>query len=384
MGASRTPGPVASHGRALPARTPGPFGRNDAADPDAPMCVAGDSPGPLGFGADLASPEPAEPNMSLAVTLVDEGRVIGQIRRAAFLRASLEEAARGMDAHIAAGSQGVELRAAQIRAELLVRWVRARQASGDAVLDFCAELAQANADDFDALMDRYAGHVTRGQRRAKWIGYGGMVVSTLGFGATVTRKVVADLTGPVGWGIDLTTEAAIAGIDAAYAVTPPGQAAKSPSEAQLEKLLEEVRNEMLEKVGEQALDSTLAKVERIYELAERLGPESEKLARVEAELGGVLAKLEVLEKAGKRRRGALRRATQSAKRLKALLQAQRAAIAPVRRAAAVAGAAGAKPLKAARWVAEHGGGKLVGVAFIAKDVTEAYQRWRRELAAFAD
>lgn len=384
MGASRTPGPVAANGRALPARTPGPFGRNDAADPDAAMCVAGDSPGPLGWGADLASPEPAEPNMSVAVTLVDEGRVIGQIRRAAFLRASLEEAARGMDAHIAAGSQGVELRAAQLRAELLARWVRAKQASGEAVLGFCTELAQTNADDFDALMDRYAGHVTRGQRRAKAIGYGGMVVSTLGFAATVTRKVVADLTGPVGWGIDLTTEAAIAGIDATYAVTQPGEAAKSPTEAELEKLLEELRNEMLEKLGEHALDSTIAKIERIYVLAERLGPESAKLARIEGELGGVLAKLEVLEKAGKRRRGALRRAAQSAKRLKALLEAQRAVVAPVRAAAAAVGAAGTKPLKAARWVAEHGGGRLVGVAFIAKDVTEAYQRWRSELAAFSD
>lgn len=384
MGASRTPGPVKAQGRVLPACTPGPFGRNDAADPDAPMCVAGDSPGPLGFGADLACVDPPEPVASFPVTLVDEGRVIGQIRRAAFLRASLEEAARGMDAHIAAGTRDVELRAAQLRGELLSRWARARQAGGDAVLEFCRDLAQANADDFDALMDRYAGHVARGQRRVKAIGYAGMVVSTVGFAATVARKVVAERLGPVGWGIDVTTEVAIAGIDALYGVTEPGEAAKSPSEAELDKLLDEVRDEMLQHTGEHVLDSTIAKLERIYQLAERMGTESARFARIEGELGGALARLEMLENEGRRRRGALRRAGNSARRLKALLESQRAVLAPVRRAAAVVGAAGARPLKAARWVADHGGGKLVGAVFVAKDVTQAYQRWRRELAAFSD
>ncbi len=50
MASSRRPGPVSHsyHDRIVPARTPGPLGVNDHADPDA-RAYSGDTPGPSGF-----------------------------------------------------------------------------------------------------------------------------------------------------------------------------------------------------------------------------------------------------------------------------------------------------------------------------------------------
>jgi len=191
MGQSRVPGPVRTGGGTVAARTPGPFGRNDAADPDVAWCRGGDTPGSVGTGADGAAPLACAPSEDFVVSLVDEGRVIGQIRRAAFLRASLEEADRGVEAHIEAAAHGVEQRAAQIRGELLLRWVRAKQTSGATLLDFCRELAQSNDDVFEALMARYAGYRAQERRRARRLGTAGMVISGIGFAAIVVRKVLA-------------------------------------------------------------------------------------------------------------------------------------------------------------------------------------------------
>lgn len=389
MAQSRIPGPVRTADGMGAARTPGPFGRNDAADPDVTWCRGGDAPGSLGTGADGAAPLASSPSEDFLVALVDEGRVIGQIRRAAFLRASLEEADRGVEAHIAAGPQGVDLRAAQIRGELLQRWVLAKQTSGATLLDFCSELAQSNEDVFEALMARHAAHRAQARQRARMIGTAGMVISGIGFGATVFRKVLGELppVKPVGWAIDLATETAIARIDAFFGVTQPGASRRTPQQAEFEKLIGELNKLMAGQIAEHAEGAMLAKIERIHQLAEQLGPEATKLERIERELGGVLAKLDRLHRSPRHGvpswRGRARRAAQSARRLKGMLEAQRAVLAPLQRAARVAGAGGGTALKAARWAGEHGAGRMVGAAFVANDVVEAYRRWQRELASFS-
>jgi len=48
-------GLVGTNYRCIPQRTPGTLGHRDAADPNIPMCLPGDSQGPIGFGDDAAS-----------------------------------------------------------------------------------------------------------------------------------------------------------------------------------------------------------------------------------------------------------------------------------------------------------------------------------------
>jgi len=47
-------------------RSPGPLGRNDAADPNVRMCLAGDTPGPVGVNSDKSAVNgPMKPKLSL-------------------------------------------------------------------------------------------------------------------------------------------------------------------------------------------------------------------------------------------------------------------------------------------------------------------------------
>lgn len=74
---------IGLHGRYPASRTPGPLGRFDAADPNVPMCMAGDTPGALGTHADLACPEPFQtrlPPKNVPLLLFDLDRVARFLR----------------------------------------------------------------------------------------------------------------------------------------------------------------------------------------------------------------------------------------------------------------------------------------------------------------
>ena len=384
MGATRVPLSIdPAVGGAASRRTPGPVGWQDAAENDAQMCLVVDTPGPVGTGGDAGSTEPLHAQDGFDVVLIDEAKVVRRISHAAFIRASLEQARRDVSAAIDSGAAQLQPESDRLRQALLAEWVAARRVSGEAMLDFVAELAERVDRDSRELLGLYQGEVERGQSRAQVIGYAGMVVATVAFGATLVRKVVSNLTGPVGFGIDVATDVAVAGID--KALTPDPKV--SAYEAAFEAAIADLGN----KAKEEAPAVLAARIDRIYELAQKLGPETARLAELQAELDAKLARLETLASSAPQQRKAAwwvkqnRRLISQVKRLRALLETQRAVIAPLRTAARAAAVGGQRLGDAARWAqrtgAAKGAGRVAGVVFLAADVASAYERWNAQMAA---
>lgn len=384
MGATRVPLSIdPAVGGTASSRTPGPAGWQDAAESDAPMCLVVDTPGPVGTGGDSGSTEPLHTQGGFEVVLIDEAKVVRRIGHAAFIRASLAQARRDVSSAISASSADLKLDADRERRSILEAWAAARRVSGEAMLDFVAELAASIDRDTRELLGLYQGEVESTQRWGRVAGYAGMVVSTVAFGATVVRKVASNLTGPVGFGIDVTTDVAIAGIDKLLTPDPK----MSVIEAEFEMLVSDLGN----KAKEEAPEAIAARVDRIYELAEKFGPEMARFGELQAELDAKLAHLESLERTAPQQRKAAwwitqnRRLVSQVKRLRALLVTQRAVVAPLRAAARVAAVGGQGIGDAARWAHRTGvasaAGRTAGVVFLAADVTSAYERWLKELTA---
>jgi hypothetical protein len=81
----------ANHGGIAAARTPGPLGVNDYADPNVRAYI-GDTPGPVGLN-DAADPEPHRPShhdRGLSVILLDRARVARFLRSVAYVQATAE------------------------------------------------------------------------------------------------------------------------------------------------------------------------------------------------------------------------------------------------------------------------------------------------------
>jgi hypothetical protein len=386
MGATRVPLSIdPALGGAASGRTPGPAGWQDAAETDAMMCLVVDTPGPVGTGGDAGATEPLQAQGGFDVVLIDEAKVVRRIGHAAFIRASLALARRDVSAAIGSGSAPLQPEIARLRQVILAEWVAARRTSGERMLEFVAELAESIERDTRALLGLYQGEVESGQRWARGLGYAGMVVATVAFGATVVRKVASNLTGPVGFGIDVVTDVAIAGID--KVVTPDPK--MSVIEAEFEMLVSDLGN----KAKEEAPEAVAARIDRIYELAEKFGPEMARFGELQAELDAKLAHLESLERTAPQQRKAAwwvtqnRRLVSQVKRLRALLVTQRAVVAPLRAAARVAAVGGQGIGDAARWAHRSGvataAGRTAGVVFLAADVTSAYERWHAQVTALS-
>lgn len=338
----------------VPARTPGSLGYCDATEPGRDGC-AGDTPGPVGYGEDagacfdtVSSEEPA------VLFCIDERRVLGLMRKHAYLSAELKHAKRSGREVDLGERRVVEADQSRILAETMQEYAAARQAGGDALLAFVENLVERSNQKQADLQRMFGMAIAAGERDARMWGRLGMVVATVNLGATVTRKVVAEMTGPVGWGIDVATDVAVEGINA-YGKGPDKQLM-----AEIAKLREELGKKGVEEFDEvvealhklQAGDVTEEYVESLIKRVEHLEARVERLGKV--------------AKPMKKRR--YRQAVEELKRLKPLLVRHKAALLPVR---------------GARWLAKKGGKEVVGAVFLAADLTEAFETWYSQVQQFS-
>lgn len=345
----------------MPPATPGVTGYCDAADPEAEMSYAGDTPGPVGTGGDAAAglvcAEPTDPGVLLCV---DERRVMGVFRKHAYVTAELKYASRsGRDVNLGE-RRVVEAEQDKVLAETLKNYAQARQQGGDALLEYLDRIAnEANRRQSD-LRELFGAAVQAAERDVAMWGYAGMVVATINLGATLTRKIVSDLTGPVGWGIDVTTDVAVAGIDALYDSKDKDE--YRAVRAEIETLAKE-----LGKKGASEFDEI---VEELYKL-QGGGVTEEYVEQLIKRVEALEARMAAQMKAYPTRyanHGSYRRALKGFQELKPLLMRYKAVM---------------LPLRGARWLARKGGTKMVGAVFLAADIKEATDKWYSQMQQFS-
>ena len=136
----------------LPARSPGPLGHKDAADPNALACMPGDTPGPVGYGGDagaqLCSYSPLYCEMTVPVISVDLSKMRRMLHTVAYAEAADQEATRDFgSSDISLGNQARIEQKAALRTDELMHELQGAMEIGPARL-------QEFIDDQEACKDR--------------------------------------------------------------------------------------------------------------------------------------------------------------------------------------------------------------------------------------
>lgn len=335
---------------------------NDAASPDALMCMPGDTPGPVGTGGDssalMSLPDLGPGHCTCVAWLIDEKRVEGRMRRCAYVKAALQMAQADMNAHV--NGQGADVKRVEARRDALLgqlqnEWNAAKRANADAVLSFCERVTKEADSDFATLMGLYGAQAKASRDFTRTLGYAGQLIATIHLGATVTRKVLSLIPNPIGSGIDVVTDVAEEGIKA-HAKTGSGTQA---SLAEIQALGKELAKKGIEEAPEiaellmKAHGSDLTEAE--VEVLER------QLKTLEAKLSRRLAKYAA-------QRPVVKSVSRLVAQTKSVLLRRRAVL---------------MPLKSVRWLAKKGFSEIVGGLFVAYEVTEAFNEWQEQIEGFS-
>jgi hypothetical protein len=202
-----------------PARSPGILGLNDAANPDALVCEAGDTPGVAGTGGDAGEPACNETIMSCLVELPAIAIDLDEMRRVVYATAYAEAAdlaaTRGFaSADVNLGEQKKIEATARNRADVLMAELHAAMQGGPtAVQSFVAEQERRKERARASLKKKLDDAIDAGRNWEKAFGWTVKSLSVLKFGSTVTVKVLSLFTGPGGTAIDFAYSGAQAGVD---------------------------------------------------------------------------------------------------------------------------------------------------------------------------
>jgi hypothetical protein len=206
---------------AVPDRSPGPLGWQDAADPDEPMCIAGDTPGPVGTGFDLScqmSDESQASRMEVPMLEVSIDKVSRFFYTVGQAEAQDSLAKRGF------GSAEVELgRPADVEA-------RARLTGGRLMADFqnvlplgpkevhaFLQTQQAQKDkSVESLRKKFSDASKAGSAQVEALGACIKFFAAVRFTSTVTVKVVGLFAPGAGDLVDIGNDVALAGVDAYF------------------------------------------------------------------------------------------------------------------------------------------------------------------------
>ena len=358
---------------AIPARTPGTLGVKDGAEPSRLLCMPGDTPGAVGVGGDTAAQLSSAGGLrqhnraswpmteygdEIEIHLIEEKRIVGWMRRAAYVRAALQFASEDIQRHAKDDSTRVDSERDRLMAVFQLEWDQAKRTDADAVWSFCEQVRQSADEDFARLMRLYGAEGKAAQEIAARWGTAGRIVSTVHLTATVFRKLLSTIPNPIGWGIDVATDMAEAGIGAYTAADrDPGAAAAA---AEIQTLAKE-----LAKKG----------VEDADELADILAGLSG-LNLVEAEAAQIERRVATLQRKLTRRLAKYAANRAVVRDLEVLLTKTKSIL--IRRKAVLL------PLKGMRLFARKGLGAAAGHMFIALDVAEAFTEWEKNMRAFSD
>jgi len=202
----------------MPGRSPGSLGINDAGDPNAQMCIAADTPGPVGTGGDLSAAiytiEPMTCEMQVPVVAVDLDKMRRLLYTVALAEATNQAASRRFaSTEVRIESDASIGAAARARADALMDQLRQAMETGPTtVADFITTLETRKKAAENALSEKFA---DASKARSRWTTtLGGLVkaCSAVKFVSAVTVKTLSIFTGPAGTAIDWSMSAAQAGV----------------------------------------------------------------------------------------------------------------------------------------------------------------------------
>jgi len=309
-------------GNYTPGRSPGPLGYNDAADPNAGVCIAADTPGPVGTGGDagqqLCSDAQMSCEMDVPVLSVDFDKMRHLLYTVAYAEAADQAASRGFaSAEISLGDQRQIEAAARKRADELLDELQAAMAWGpESVRSFIEAQEQRKERARASLKKKLADALKAGKDWESFFGGCIKVMSGVKFASTVTVKTVSIFTGLGGTAIDIVYSGATAGIEEAYSVDQSQSVAGVVVDETLGNTLQAVGEELNEMVGDglmtqaeknrwqgllgnykgnrKKLAEQIEKLAEELEKAAKAKPGSNKVARLTARHADKVAKLKRL------------------------------------------------------------------------------------------
>lgn len=353
-----------------PARSCGPLGWNDAADPDALACMPGDTPGSLGQGGDAASlmctDQPAACEMEVPVVEVDLDRMRHLLYAVAYAEAADRAATHGFaSSEIDLGDQARIESAARQGAARLVDDLRVAIETGPhAIAAFVEEQERRRQRARTSLKNKLDAALRAGQRWTDALGWSIKALSAMKFASTVTVKTLALFTGGAGTAVDFAYSGAKAGVDQWLS----GEKGKTVQGVVVTETAENFAQELAETLNEFVADGLMTRAERnqfegaIGNFKGDYGKLTEQIAKLEARLqkalksgrGGGKYFAKLLEK----------RAKKLAK-LKAL---------PLRTVKTLA-------KKGVSGVAKKAAGHTLSLVFLASEVMDAWSEAREEWRA---
>lgn len=203
-----------------PARSPGPLGLNDAADPNACVCLAGDTPGPVGTGSDAGAAllwhtyeELLQIPISFPALSVDLNRMRRFVYTVTYAEETDRAATRGFASmQLQLGEESKIEAAASIAADKIMENFHESLGRGPlAVQELISALEERKNRASASLNNKFA---EAGRVRSRWlslIGSATRVLIGVKFAATVTIKTLSIGTGRYGDGIDILYSGVLAG-----------------------------------------------------------------------------------------------------------------------------------------------------------------------------
>lgn len=207
---------------AVPDRSPGPLGWQDAADPDELMCLAGDTPGPVGTGQDRSSHQFNQSSQQvLEVPALEVS--IDKVERF-FYTVGLAEA-QDFYAKRGFGSAEVELgrpsdvdtRARLTRSRLMKDFQEVLPNGPAAILQFLKSQEITKTKSTDSLRRKFSDAQKAGSTQVAVFGTVVKALAVVQFGTTVARKIIGlhPLAGLGVTAIDVATDVTMDAIGAA-------------------------------------------------------------------------------------------------------------------------------------------------------------------------
>jgi hypothetical protein len=322
------------------------------------MCVPGDTPGPAGVGGDASSRLCLRESTFVDVFLIEEKRVLARVRRAAVVRGALRSAQQDFEEHVEGDDTIANYQRDLEMDRLTEEWARCKRAGADATLDFCDRIGEQADADFAELMRLYKSEASYARFKMEAARHVGKLVVHVRLAATLLRKVASLTPNPIGWGIDVLTDVADAGIT---------EYSKDGPDASTRAALKEVRAlaEELAKKGVETAPEILELVMNAYgaeATAATVGALEQRVAQLQRKLArqGKITDLA-------RQQWVMKRTDALLKKAKVLLLKRKAAL---------------LPLRWSKWLARKGVGEAFGFVFVAKECADALEEWQKGLREF--
>ena len=341
-----------------PARSCGPLGANDAADPEAMTCMYGDTPGALGIGNDSANvcispPEPNYCEIDFPVVTIDMEKMRRILYAVAYAEAANATAKQSFwSSEVELGDpQQVKDMASKVADSLMDQLLEAMKSGPEAVQDFLTAAEKRKENSTALLKAKLDEELAAGRRSVERWGNAIKFCANVKFVSTVSVKTLGVFTGFGGAGIDIVYSAVE---DATSIGDSKGVVAVG---------MQEGGEEIVGKINELIAERGLMTQKERNQMQGWLSNYKGNAAKIHKQLDKIQSQIEQRLKKGKSAGG------RQAHRLKKLNKLKELRLKTAGKLARSAG------------TYKKALGKTVSLVFLAKDVSEAWEQLEREHAA---